>query len=283
MTEESLQFGEGGRLSAILTLASTSTQDSQQLPVFVILNSGMLHRVGPYRLSVQVARGLSRSGFCSLRVDLAGKGNSAPRPGLKYQDSVATDFEEILRLVETRFGRVPLVLVGLCSGADDAIRMTPGDARIIGLVLLDPVCARDNGFALRDFLLKYGTIARYFIWMKRRLGRLTMTGHRHEETLDPLSIRNSATQTQLRSALGAIGERRGRVLAIFTRYSLSYYNQVGQLGKVSGVNGCQQFCTEVFWPRAEHTYPLELHRRQLIDVIRSWVERFNPSELQVTD
>jgi hypothetical protein len=37
-----------------------------------------------------------------------------------------------------------------------------------------------------------------------------------------------------------------------------------------GVDGYQQFATELFWPRAEHTYTLELHRYRLIEEIKTW-------------
>ena len=46
LTEEPLQFGEGGRLVGILTLPSAPPRNAQGLPVFVILSAGLLHRVG---------------------------------------------------------------------------------------------------------------------------------------------------------------------------------------------------------------------------------------------
>src|SRR5882672_2499523 len=71
LLEEPLQFGDGGRLFGILTLPSMLIGKARELPVFVFLNAGMLHRVGPYRLHVRLARDLSRMGFSSIRVDLA--------------------------------------------------------------------------------------------------------------------------------------------------------------------------------------------------------------------
>jgi hypothetical protein len=82
LTEEPLQFGEGGRLFGILTLPSMPPRNAQELPVFVFLSAGLLHRVGPYRLHVRLVRALAQMGFSSLRVDLAGTGDSPPRPGL---------------------------------------------------------------------------------------------------------------------------------------------------------------------------------------------------------
>src|SRR6185295_15161162 len=94
LTEEPLQFGQGGRLFGILTLPSMTARNAQELPVFVYLTAGLLHRVGPYRLHVRLARELAHMGFSSLRVDLAGTGDSPGRPGLTNQQSVEADFEE---------------------------------------------------------------------------------------------------------------------------------------------------------------------------------------------
>ena len=270
LTEETLQFGEGGRLCGILTRPSVPVRDPPELPVFVLFNAGWLHRVGPHRLYVHLARDLSRMGFSSLRVDLAGRGDSPPRPGLTIQQSVAADYEEILRVLESRLAPGPLVLAGLCSGADDAIRLTPKDSRVVGLVLLDPVCAPDDGFNARAFVLKYTNTARYVAWLKRRFKALTTQPARNEEEIDPLTIRDPPTREQLRAAFESVREREGRVLSVFTQYALRYYNQAGQLGRVLGVDGYQQFCTELFWPQAEHTYTLDLHRRRLIEAIRTW-------------
>jgi len=270
LTEEPLQFGDGGRLFGILTLPSMSHRKAPGLPVFVFLNAGLLHRVGPRRLYVHLARDLSRMGFSSLRVDLAGRGDSPPRPGLTIQQSAAADYEEILRVLESRLAPGPLVLAGLCSGADDAIRLTPKDSRVVGLVLLDPVCAPDDGFNARAFVLKYTNTARYVAWLKRRFKALTTQPALNEEEIDPLTIRDPPTREQLRAAFESVREREGRVLSVFTQYALRYYNQAGQLGRVLGVDGYQQFCTELFWPQAEHTYTLDLHRRRLIEAIRTW-------------
>ena len=279
LIEETLQFGEGGRLSGILTRPSVPVRDPPELPVCVFFNAGLLHRVGPHRLYVHLARDLSRMGFSSLRVDLAGKGDSPPRPGLTDQQSVAADYDEILRVLESRLARVSLILAGLCAGADNAIRLAPKDSRVVGLVLLDPVCSPDDGFSARAFVLKYANTTRYVARLKRCFEAPTTQPRGSQEQIDPLTLRDAPTLEQLRgaptleqlrSAFESIRERDGRVLSVFTQYALQYYNQAGQLGRVLGVDGYQQFCTEVFWPQAEHTYTLDRHRRRLIEEIKNW-------------
>jgi pimeloyl-ACP methyl ester carboxylesterase len=212
-------------------------------------------------------------GFPSLRVDLAGTGDSPPRPGLTSQQSVAADFEEILAVLESRLGRLPLVLAGLCTGADNAVKLTLEEPRVVGMVLLDPICFPDRGFRARGLLAKYINPARYIEWLKRRFKALTRPRGKKQEdktSVDPLTIRDYPTREQMRAAFESIREREGRVLSIFTHYALGYYNQTGQLGRALGANGYQQFCTELFWPQVHHTYPLELHRRRLMETIKTW-------------
>ena len=141
------------------------------------------------------------------------------------------------------------------------------------MVLLDPVCFPDEGFKSRALVVKYKNPARYIAWLKHRLKALTTPrGEKGEndEPVDYLAMRNYPTREQLRAAFVSIREREGRALSVFTQYALQYYNQAGQLDRVLGVEGYQRSCTELFWPWAEHTYPLELHRRRLMEEIKTW-------------
>lgn len=286
LTEEPLQFGEGGRLFGILTLPRMPPRNAQELPVFVFLSAGLLHRVGPSRLHVHLGRELAQMGFRSLRVDLAGTGDSPPRRGLTSQQSVAADFQEIVGVLESRLGRVPLVLTGLCTGANDAIKLTPSEPRVIGMVLLDPICFPDDGFRVRTAVMKYTDAAEYIVWLKRgeymawlkrRFKALTIQrGERQEDdsSANALTFQDLPTRDQLRAAFESIRERKGRVLSVFTRAALEYYNQAGQLGRILRVDAYPQFCTELFWPRANHTYRLELHRRRLMEEIKTWASDY---------
>jgi hypothetical protein len=278
LKEEPLQFGEGGRLFGILTLPAVSPRNARQLPAFVFLSAGLLHRVGPGRLHVRLARELAGLGFDTLRVDLAGIGDSPRRPGLLNQQSVAADYKEIVSVLESRLGRLQLVLGGLCSGADNTIRLTPADERVIGMLLLDPVCFPDSRFNARALLARYGNPARYIRWFKRRIKAVTIPFQERWKRIDPLALRDIPSREQLRAAFEAIRERDGRVLSVFSQYALrDYYNQSGQLAQYVGVDGYHDYCTELFWPHAEHTYPLEVHRQRLIETVKTWTAGFKHS------
>ena len=273
MIEEPLQFGEGGRLFGILTKPEGASNTATDLPVFVFLSSGLLHRIGPRRLYVRLARELAQQGFSSLRVDLAGRGDSAPSPGVSEELSLLKDYEEIVSVLESRMGPVRLVLGGLCSAADDALKLVPADSRITGLFLLDPVCDRDAGFHIRKLFRIFTNPVQHALRVKRRLMSLSKSGPpKAEAKIDRLAIRNYPNTEEMREAFEAIRDRQGRVLSVFTSYAMAYLNQAGQLNRALRVQGFKQFCTTLFWPGAEHTFTLELHRARLIEEVRMWAE-----------
>lgn len=280
MIEEPLQFGEGGRLFGILTLPDERPQDADELPVFVFLTSGLLHRIGPRRLYVRLARELAEMGFTSLRIDMAGRGDSLPSRGLDERESAAKDFRDIVSILESRLGPSRFVVGGLCSAADDAIGLAPNDERIIGMLLLDPVCERDDGYRTRQLMEKYTNPARYVLWLKRRI-RKEPTSNKPdgEPRVDYLALRHFPPPKDLRAAFQTVCARKGRVLSVFTSYAHEYLNQDGQLGRVLGVDGYDEHCTELFWPGAEHSYTLEHHRARLIDEVKAWAASFKLARL----
>src|SRR4249920_1391880 len=61
-------------------------------PSFVILNAGVLHRVGPHRLHVVLARRIAAAGMAGLRLDLGGIGDSiASSDAATFRDSAVAD------------------------------------------------------------------------------------------------------------------------------------------------------------------------------------------------
>lgn len=279
MNEIPLQFGAEGRMFGIMTIADSVPEKAEDPVVFVFLSAGLLHRAGPHRLHVRLARALAQNGISSLRVDLSGIGESQQRKGLDYEQSVAIDFEDILSVLEAQLGQVSIILVGLCAGADNAIRLAPTSERVVGMVLLDPVCDKDKNFdqhalkfRLRALSRKLLDFSRYLPWLKRQIRKLRRSKPDGENDIqvDNLSIRSIPTPQQLRNAIEAVRDRDGKVISIFSEYALRYYNHFGQLKGVMAIDGYDRFCTELFWPHAEHNYPLESHRRQLIDTLTTW-------------
>jgi hypothetical protein len=245
--EHALKFGTDGRLFGIVT-EPDSLAPSDERPAFVFLNAGLIHRIGPYRIHVTLARELAARGFVSVRVDLSGRGDSADRtPPDGTADPSSVDLQEIADGLEARYGTRRIVLVGLCSGADNAIRAAPLDPRLTGLCLLDAYCPSAPG--------------------------LDAVAHRGDENEpDQLALRDLPNLDQTRAAFGSVIDRGGRALSVFTEYAACYYDRAGRLGDAVGLPSYAAHCTEIFWPDADHTFTLGAHRDRLIGSILAWTD-----------
>jgi pimeloyl-ACP methyl ester carboxylesterase len=96
-----------------------------------------VHRVGPNRLYVNLARRLARSGFTVLRFDHSGVGDSQPREDhLPFGESSVAEAVDAMNFLAADRQCDKFALVGLCSGTLTAFRTAYVDARVTSLVLL---------------------------------------------------------------------------------------------------------------------------------------------------
>lgn len=142
MTEEVLLLGPHETLVGIHTPAASGVQDAAPRLVVIMLNSGLIHHVGPHRLYVKLARALAQRGIGAVRVDLSGIGDSPARPD--NLPAAQQGFQEPREIVDSlrALGYQRFVLLGICSGAKHALQAVSrdaisGDARIEGLVLVN--------------------------------------------------------------------------------------------------------------------------------------------------
>jgi pimeloyl-ACP methyl ester carboxylesterase len=266
--ERALRYGEGGRGFAMLTLPDRL----DDAPIVVFLNAGLLHRSEPYRLNVLAARRLAELGYLCARIDLSGKGETPAREGLTNRDSVALDWNHLCEALERHFGRRPMVVMGLCSGADNGIKLAAIDERIRGLILLDARSPKDRMFVYRQVMSRAG---RWRQWMRLPAVILRHLGRRlgDAEAGDPdLNLRDLPRADDLRACLTSLVRNDGRLLMLFTHEERHFYNEQGQFGRAAGVPGLERICTERFWPDVLHIYPVAAHRRRLLSTLETWAQ-----------
>lgn len=280
MKETAFRYGEGGHGLGVLTLPESITG----APLVVLLNAGLLHRVEPYRLNVLVSRRLAAAGYICLRVDLSGKGDTIARKGLANRDSVALDWSLIKRTLGQQFGRRPIVIMGLCSGADNGVKLCAQDPDVRGLVLIDPVAYKDPGFAKRVLLRN---LRNWQTWLKvpRKIVKLLRNKKAVADVLaeNRATLRDSPNDQDFRQCFERIVTGNGRILAIFTGFALSYYNKQGQFVEGMGYPGLEAICDEIFWPNVQHIFTVQTHRNRLVDEIVGWgtqyIEQFRCGDL----
>lgn len=134
MREEAVLFGGKTALVGVITYPT----QARNYPAVLFLNAGGLHRVGPSRLYVDLARTLADSGFLVLRFDFSGFGDSDPRnDGMPFTKSAVTDVRLAMDYLTTTKGIDRFILIGICSGADAAFGTARCDSRVAGAVLIN--------------------------------------------------------------------------------------------------------------------------------------------------
>lgn len=104
----------------------------------LLLNTGVNHRIGPHRINVKIARRLALSGVTSLRFDLSGIGDSIASSSAKpFREQTIDDMKAALDHLQERCGIRSFLVYGVCSGADNALRLALNDPRISGLMAFD--------------------------------------------------------------------------------------------------------------------------------------------------
>ncbi|MDN8616769.1 alpha/beta fold hydrolase [Variovorax ginsengisoli] len=133
--ETPVQFGPDGSLIGIITTPG----DGPMAPVgCILMNMGAIHRIGPRRTNVKLARQMAACGISSIRMDLAGLGDSRPAgETVDFRMQAVLDVQAAMNLVGTMLGVHRFILVGLCSGARNGLCVAVNDPRLVGLLMFD--------------------------------------------------------------------------------------------------------------------------------------------------
>lgn len=137
MNETVIRFGPGRALVGIVTAPPAAERDPD-CPAVVLLNAGLMHRVGPNRTYVQIARALAADGFTVLRFDFSGMGDSPPRADhLPYAQSSPQEARDAIDWLAQAYGAQRFLLMGHCAGAAIALLVARDDPRVLGAALIN--------------------------------------------------------------------------------------------------------------------------------------------------
>lgn len=136
MREHAVVFGDESPLVGIITEPDSGCREN--VPVFLFLNAGIDHRVGPNRLYVTLARKLAEVGVASLRFDFSGIGDSPVSRSLgTSEERGVSETVQAMNFLGRSVGATTFVPLGLCSGADVGFALASTDARVAGAVLIN--------------------------------------------------------------------------------------------------------------------------------------------------
>jgi hypothetical protein len=281
--EQALRLGADGELVGILTHPAPSTAPAarppgRSKPAFIILNAGVLHRVGPHRLHVVLARRIAATGLAGLRLDLGGIGDSiASSDAASFRESAVADTRAAMTGVTQALGTERFVLFGVCSGADNSIATALVDERIAAVVLVDPPTYPTRRSKLRFLRARIAArgspreVVRWAAAVAQRRARTVLQRLRQPggPPAPPEEGREYPPPETFHARLTALVDRGVRVLAVYSGIHGAGYNDPDQLFEV--FPALRGKIDRLYFPTANHTFTELDLQAELLDAVTGWV------------
>lgn len=265
--EQGFRFGRADHLIGLAGLpAAPSTLG------VIVLNAGMVHRVGPFRLHVDMTRRLNAGGYPTLRMDLSTLGDSgASGQALSRADQVRADVADAMDLLATHAGCTRFVLIGLCAGAANAHLVACSDPRVAGAVFIDGFAYRTLGYRLRRYLprlLDPRRVLRYARALPKKLQR------RAEPIVFEVTV---PPREQVRRDYAGMLARGLQLCFVYSGGISEHLNHVRQFREMYGRVAKHPGTCVNYLAHTDHTYALTGDRRELLDMIAGWMARCFPA------
>lgn len=135
MRETTLAFGSDRGLIGTVCLPDAPARADFGL---VLFNAGVVHRVGPHRIYVKLARELASRGVASIRFDLHGLGDSLRgSASVGHAEQVVDDLRRAMDELQRQSGVSRFTLLGFCSGVPQSRDAALADSRVDHVILYD--------------------------------------------------------------------------------------------------------------------------------------------------
>lgn len=279
-----VEFGPAGRFVGILTRDDSAGGNPAEVAL-LITNAGIIHRVGPHRLHVRLAREMAAIGVPCLRYDLPGIGDSDSVGGAQIAQMKLTATRAAIDRLQRMGVARRFVIMGICSGADHSLLTSVVDPRIAGAVVIDPTTVFETSRHRVNRTLQRAS--RLFV--PRVLWRLVTGRYRILDRLagpqeapiyglprapDP---EDEEARKQAAQALGTLASRGTRLYMIMTghtRMVFSYRKQI--VDAFPEIEGLPEVLRVDHLPSAGHTFGSEADRAHLISGVTDFLMTIPP-------
>jgi dienelactone hydrolase len=303
MREKAVLFGKRKSLVGIITDPVKITNPIN-LPAVILLNAGLVHRVGLNRLHVKIARQLATMGFVVMRFDFSGMGDSRVRDDhLPFEKSTVSETQEAMDYLTKVKGIRRFVLMGICSGAAVSYKTACCDSRVVSAVLINARGHLHNDNQELGTYLRKRTLLRHYWrillyssfsaknWRKAITGKivdyrsiLTMMFGFPLKKLFRFHTKEASVADTAVTDLQSLIDRGIRLYIIHCEgdEGLDYlYVTVGDKLQTWITNGKLKF--ELI-QGASHTFTLLWSQEHLLNIIHNWAQETieNPSLLSAT-
>jgi len=276
--DQAITFGKKNSLVGVLTIPDQSAS-LKEIGV-IYLNAGLLHRVGPYRMNVELANLLAKKGYNSLRFDSSSIGDSGTENNkTDYIQTVIQDIKDAIDLMASRTGLNKFVIFGLCTGADNAHRAMVHDKRIVGGIFLDGYSYPSFKFMAKRYLpilLNPSRVARAILsraknsFLHKIFCAPTSTAKVEANDMFSWQLPNKKeTENELKMLLS----RGAELFYIFSGTALNSYNYENQyFDSMPFLNQFRHQFKVILNKNTDHTYRLYHDRLWLFSEVLKWLD-----------
>jgi pimeloyl-ACP methyl ester carboxylesterase len=266
-------FGTQQRLMGMLCQPSPSAPAPPRFAC-ILMNAGVVHRVGPHRLNVKIARALTEQNVPSLRLDLSGRGDSLPNPQGAGQD--VSDMREAMSHLEATLDIKRFVVVGICSGAVSAYQLAQTDERVVGVLMFD-------GFVFPTRKTQW--LRRWYRWrvmswadvgqkiLSKLRARWRSSAGTASKNPAPLPGSGSPPRAEFAGVMLKLQKRGVRTSMVYSGSFIELHNYHGQLADAFRGEAFLKDLHDKFMPDVDHTATPLAAQRKLINCICEWVKQ----------
>jgi len=245
-----------------------------------LLNAGLLHRVGPNRIYVKIARTLAAQGFLAVRFDLTGIGDSKiPEGVVSYgPDDVVNDIRSVMDCLAEAKGIERFVLMGLCSGADNAFRTACQDSRVIGVNMIEGFSFPSTGYFAQSYsksFLKLRSWKRLLTGKSEIWGiiKALWTHHTSKQARQLTEDFEVPSKETLVSDLHKLVERGVKLCLVYAAEKSGHYNYRKLFEHEIQSLPAEKRPQVEFIEDTDHLFTLLHHQKQLLASIEDWVQQ----------
>jgi hypothetical protein len=236
----------------------------------VLMNAGVVHRIGPHRLNVKLARHLASQGLSTLRLDLSGLGDSKPESSTRsFSEQAVADIRAAMDQLQRMNGTRHFIVSGLCSGAAVGYRAALADQRVVGLQMLDPYAYRTRGAMLRYYInrmrLPEAWSEAVANLVRSQQGPEQANGLLGDFVKDP-------PPEEFARGLATLIERGVSIMCVYTGAVLQVYNYPEQFDETMEPFGIAGRIRIEHMPDSTHTFLDIASQRRLMDSTDRWIQ-----------
>lgn len=244
----------------------------------ILFNAGVVHRIGPHRINVRLARRLARHGVASIRFDLSGQGDSARAAGsLPYEQQAVADVRAAMDALAQLAGVRRFVLFGFCSGGNHSYHVAPIDGRVAGVILYDTYFYPTFRTRLNRFLVpvrKKGLLRTAANWAVLRIAQVRRLLVLPGAWSTAYRSRSAApfptpSRDELASRLRELHERKTRIAMMYSD-DLHRYNYSSQFQDAFGPSGLDRIVDVDFYPGMDHVATELAAQAKFMERIERW-------------